>query len=120
MSDPQRLWLLRALHSAIYLVMVGCVFAVLYAGATGAHGPWLAVAAGLVGVESLVFALSGWRCPLTAMAVRYGARRGPVFDTFLPERITRHTFQVFGPLIGLGILMLAARGLWIGWEPLQP
>jgi hypothetical protein len=115
MSDAERLLLVRALHTVIYVTMATSVFVVLYAGVTGAHGPWLPVAAGLVGVESLVFAACGWKCPLTAVAVRYGARHGEVFDTFLPEAITRHTFRVFGPLIGVGVALVAARGLWFGW-----
>jgi hypothetical protein len=115
MADAQRLWLVRALHSTIYILMVGCILAVDYAGITGAHGPWLMVALALVTFESLVFASSGWKCPLTAIAVRYGAGRDGLFDTFLPERVTRHTFQVFGPLIVLGVALLAARGLWFGW-----
>ena len=95
--------------------MVACVFAVLYAGVTGVNGPWLPIAAGLVGLESLVFVANGLKCPLTAVAVSYGAQHGKLFDTFLPERVTRHTFQVFGPLIGLGVVLLAARWLWFGW-----
>ncbi|MGZ3402173.1 MAG: hypothetical protein ACXWKN_02225 [Phenylobacterium sp.] len=118
MSDARRLWLVRAAHSAIYLVMVGCIVAILCAGITGVHGPWLPAAVALVSLESLVFAASGWKCPLTALAVRYGAGQGPLFDTFLPERITRHTFQVCGPLVVLGLLMLAARSLWFGWPDL--
>ena len=115
MADAQRLWLVRALHSTIYVVMVGCILAILYAGVTGAHGRWLAVAAGLVSLESLVFAGCGLKCPLTAIAVKYGAEHGEVFDTFLPERITRHTFQVFGPLVVLGLALVAGRWLWFGW-----
>ena len=115
MTDARRLWLVRAAHSTIYLVMVACILAVDYAGITGVHGPWLAAAVALVTLESLVFAASGWKCPLTAVAVRYGAGRDGLFDTFLPERRTRHTFRVFGPLIGIGLLLLAARGLWLGW-----
>lgn len=119
MVDAQRLWLVRALHTAIYLVMVGCIFAILYAGITGAHGAWLPVAAGLVGLESLVFAASGLKCPLTAVAAKYGARRGAdVSDTFLPEHVTRYTFPVFGPLVALGLSMAIGRWLWFGWGPL--
>ncbi len=117
MTDPQRLTLVRIVHTTIYLVMASAVFVVLYAGVTGAHGAWLWVAAGLVGVESLVFAASGLKCPLTAIAMKYGAQAGKneLFDTFLPERITRHTFQVFGPLVVLGFVLLAARWWRLGW-----
>jgi hypothetical protein len=59
-----------------------------------------------------VFAGNGFRCPLTALAVRYGAEKGYAFDTFLPERVTRYTFRVFGTLMGVGLVLLALR--WVG------
>ena len=70
---------------------------------------------GLVGVESLVFVGSGMKCPMTALAIRFGATRSGTYDTFLPERLTRHTLAAFGPLIGLGLLLLAVRAWWWGW-----
>jgi hypothetical protein len=109
LGRAQRLALVRLIHTAIYLVMASSVFVVLYSGITGAGGPWLWVAAGLVITESLVFTVSGMKCPLTAVAVRYGAGKGELFDTFLPERLTRYTLRVFGPLILLGFLLLGAR-----------
>ena len=116
MRDPQRLAALRALPTGIYLVMASACFVVLYGGITGGRGPWLWAAAGLVGLETLVFAFSGLRCPLTAIAVRYGAaedsgRPGAVFDTFLPERLTRLTAWIFGPIIVVGFGLLAWRWL---------
>lgn len=112
MTDPQRLALVRGVHTAIYLVMASSVFVVLYAGITGAHGPWLWAAGALVGVECVVFAASGMKCPLTAVAARYGPG---VSDTFLPERFTQLTFAIFTPLIVLGALLMAARVLGLGW-----
>lgn len=106
----------RAIHTLIYLVMVTSIFAVLYAGitgVTGVTGPWLWLAAVLLGVESAVFLGNGLRCPLTAAAAHYGAGGGG--DTFLPERITRHTFRVFGPLILIAAALAAAR--WGHWSP---
>ena len=109
----QRRWnaltAVRAVHTTIYLVMATSTFVILYAGLTGASGAWLWVALGLVGVESAVFLGNGLKCPLTAVAVKYGAGNGALFDTFLPERITRHTFHVFGPLILLAAALLALR-----------
>ncbi len=109
MAEAQRLMLVRAIHTAIYVVMASASFVVLYAGVTGAHGLWLWVALGLVGVESVVFLGNGLKCPLTAMVVKYSPTNAGVSDTFLPERITRHTFRVFGPLIVLALALLAAR-----------
>jgi hypothetical protein len=101
--------MVRAIHTAIYLVMATATFVVLYAGLTGHSGAWLWVALGLVVVESAIFLANGLKCPLTAIAVKYGAVEAAVSDTFLPERITRHTFHVFGPLILLAAVLLAVR-----------
>ncbi len=110
MTDALRLSLVRGVHTAIYFVMAGSVFAVFYAGLTGAHGQWLFLALGLVAIEAAVFVGSGMKCPLTAVAMRYGARPGA--DTFLPERLTRHTLKFFGPLIVFSLILIVTR--WSG------
>jgi hypothetical protein len=112
MTDAHRLALVRGIHTAIYVVMAAAVFVVLYAGVTGAQGNWLWIAVGLVAIEVAVFAASGMKCPLTAMAARYGSASGGVSDTYLPERLTRHTFAFFTPLIVVGLALVAAR--WLG------
>ena len=113
MTDRQRLTLIRTLHTTIYLVMAASTFVLVYAGVSGAHGLWLWVALALLAVETVVYVGNGMRCPLTALAVRYGAETGYVFDTFLPERATRYTFNFFGTLMltGLGLLLLRWFGL---------
>ena len=107
----RRLAAVRAVHTAIYGVMTAATAAVAYAAITGDRGGWLWLSLGLVTLESVVFVGCGLKCPLTGLAVRYGARRGSLFDTFLPERITRHTFTVFAPIILLSLAMLSARWL---------
>jgi hypothetical protein len=109
MTDATRLTLVRALHTVIYGVMASAALVVLYAGLTGATGRWLWIASGLVAVESVVFAAFGFKCPLTAVAVKYGATKDGAYDTFFPERITRWTFRVFGPVILVGFGLLAVR-----------
>jgi len=111
-DDARVLAAIRWVHTAIYLAMAFSTFVLLYAGLTGATGPWLWVALALLGVETVVFIGNGLRCPLTAMAVRHGATSGRVFDTFLPERATRYTFRFFGTLMVAGLALLAAR--WLG------
>jgi hypothetical protein len=99
MTDAHRLALVRAVHTLIYIVMATSTLLLVYAGLTGAHGWWLWVALTLLAVETVVFAANGMKCPLTSLAVSYGAETGYAFDTFLPERATRHTFRFFGSLM---------------------
>ena len=113
MTDEQRLGLVRGVHTAVYLVMAASVFVLLYAGISGASGPWLWWALILISVEIVVFVGSGMKCPLTALVSRYDRDWNGVSDTFLPERITRHTLRVFGPLIVIAFILLAIR--WLGW-----
>ena len=61
----------------------------------------------------MIFVGNGFACPLTALAVRYGAETGYAFDTFLPEPVTRYTFRFFGSLMAIGLALVALR--WIGF-----
>jgi hypothetical protein len=112
LTDAQKLSAIRFFHTVIYVVMAVSTFVLLYAGFTGAIDVWLWIALGLLGVEVVVFVGSGMRCPLTAIAVKYGAEKGYAFDTFLPERFTRYTFRFFGSVMAVGLILLVLR--WIG------
>lgn len=112
MSDARILAVVRGVHSAVYIIMVAAIFLLLYAGATGYVGSWLWVALGLLAVEAVVFASNGLKCPLTALAIRYGATTGYAFDTILTERTIRLTFRFFSGLMVLGLVLLALR--WAG------
>jgi hypothetical protein len=111
-SSAGRLALVRGVHSAIYIVMAAATFVLLYGGLTGYEGTWLWISLSLLAVETAVFVGNGFKCPLTALAIRYGAEKGYAFDTFLPERVTKHTFRFFGTLMVLGLALLLAR--WVG------
>lgn len=118
MTDRQLLMLIRTVHTLIYLVMAVATFVLVYAGITGASGAWLWTALVLLGIEVVVYVGNGMRCPLTALAVRYGAETGYVFDTFLPERATRYTFNFFGSVMAVGLVLLILR--WVGLLSIQP
>ncbi len=113
MSNPQRLALVRAVHTAVYVVMATATLVVFYAGATGLRGPWLWTSLVLLGGEAVAFVAGGMRCPLTTLAVRYGAQRGHAFETFVFSGFTRVTFRFFGGVMVLGLILLAARWLHI-------
>jgi len=112
MEKARALLLVRWIHTLIYVVMVASIAVLLYGGIAGYDGPWLWGALGLLAAETVVFLGNGLRCPLTALAVRYGAEKGHAFDTLLPERFTRYTFRFFGTLMAFGLLLMVLR--WIG------
>ena len=109
---PLTLTLARGLHTLIYGVMAASTLALLYIGVTGRlmEGLWIVVP--LLTVEIVVFVGSGLRCPLTAVVDRCAGGPGRVGDTFLPDGLTRHTLAIFGPVLPVAFLLLAAR--WAG------
>ena len=75
---------------------------VLWAGFRSQSDRRVAIAAGVVAGESLVFAANGFRCPLTQVAERVGTERGSVTDIYLPYWFA-HTL----PAIHVPLIMLA-------------
>ncbi len=99
----------RGLHTVIYVVMAASTLVLLYVGTTGRHVAWLWAATPLLAIEVVVLACNGLECPLTAVVDRYAGGPGRVPDTFLPEGLTRRTLMIFGPMLALALLLLAAR-----------
>jgi hypothetical protein len=111
--SPQRLTLARLAHDVVYVVMACATFAVLYAGLTGARGPWLGVALALIAIEVAVFVGFGMKCPIAILAVRYGAETGHAFEAVLSPRMSRMTFLTVDAIGAVGLTLLAAR--WAGF-----
>jgi len=88
--------------------MSGCVVYTLYAGLTKASGWYPYLAIGLVCAEGAALFLNRGRCPLTTLALRYGAGRGSVTDIFLPGWAAARVFPVCTGLfvIGVGIFLV--------------
>jgi hypothetical protein len=109
MSDSHKLFLIRTFHTIIYIIVAVSVIFLLVSALLGYFGPMLIVALVCIGIEVIVFVASGMKCPLTDLAKKYGAEKGYVFDTFLPESITKYTFRFFGLLLVIGLILLTLR-----------
>ena len=109
MSDSNMLFLIRTIHTAIYIIVAASVVFLLVSALFGYIGPLLLVALLCIATEIIVFVASGMKCPLTDLAKKYGAEKGYVFDSFLPESFTKHTFRFFCLLLGIGLILLALR-----------
>ncbi len=105
-----RLTLVRAVHSAVFLVELGAILWLLVSGLVGRRDRTVALAGTLVAIEAAVFVANSGVCPLTPLAERLGARRGSVSDIFLPDPIARTIPAWSSALVALGIA-LHLRGL---------
>lgn len=105
-QNKRRLFIIKTIHTVIYLAMVAAIFYIVYAALTKTYDLTLWVSLVLVFIEGLVFLGSGMKCPLTTLAKQYGDPKGYVGDIFLPETIAKHTFRIFGAILIIGLLVL--------------
>lgn len=95
----------KTVHTVAWLSIESCLLAVLYAGFSGRAGRRTAIAAAVVTGETLIFAASGFRCPLTIVAERLGAERGSVTDIYLPRWLARNLPAIHVPLLLLAVFL---------------
>jgi hypothetical protein len=112
-SNPAHtLRLVKTIHTIAWTFLAACVLVipvfVLQKNLTLA-----VIAIAVVGVEVLVLAANGFRCPLTDVAARYTPDRVANFDIYLPEWLARQNKLIFGSLYVAGILFALAT--WRGW-----
>lgn len=107
---PAAVTAIKAFHTLAWLSIESCVVYVLYAGLRGRTDTSVGIAGGIVAGEVLVFAGSGFRCPLTALAERYGAQSGSVTDIYLPRWFAHNMPAIHAPLLVL-MTYLHARNL---------
>ncbi len=100
---------IKLLHTVIFWILSGCVVYSLYCGIVGRIGVGTWIAVGLLLVESIVLAASGWTCPLTLLAKRQGAARGSVADIFLPKALADRIFPVCGTAYGVALVLILWR-----------
>jgi hypothetical protein len=106
-----RLFLVKFVHTLIFLLMSACVLYVLLAGVTRTYDWKLAAALGMIMLEGVVYFGNGRRCPLTNLALRYGDQTGNdlLADIFLPEWAARKIFPVSSIILIIGLILLVGR-----------
>jgi hypothetical protein len=91
----------KLVHTLVWFSIESCMLYVLWKGFRRQSDRRAAIAAGVVAGESLVFAVNGFRCPLTQVAERVGAERGSVTDIYLPRWFAHNLPVIHVPLIVL-------------------
>jgi hypothetical protein len=90
---------IKLIHTAIWFGVESCMAYVLWAGFARRTDRRVAIAAGVVAGETLIFAVNRFRCPLTQLAEHVGAEHGGVTDIYLPRWFARSLPAIHVPLI---------------------
>jgi len=100
-SNTVRLTALRGMHTAIWFSVEAEVFYLVFSGLARRTGRSVDLAAAIVALETAVFVLDGFRCPLTKLARSLGSEEASVTDLFLPGWLARALPALHVPLLVL-------------------
>ncbi|AKG54209.1 hypothetical protein DGWBC_1579 [Dehalogenimonas sp. WBC-2] len=104
------IFVIKAVHTAIFWFMIGCFAWNLYAAATGTFSWLLAVTYGSHILEGVALAFNNGTCPLRTMAEKHGAQNGAVTDIFLPQWLASRIF-----IFGMGMFIVETAWLIISY-----
>lgn len=106
-------FLVKLVHSLVFVVVSLAILVVWYAVFTGTSGPIIALAVAVILLETAVYLGNGLRCPLTGLTRSLGDVKGDdyIADIFLPEWFVPWIPPVCGTLAVLGVLALLVRTL---------
>jgi hypothetical protein len=90
---------IKVIHTLAWFSIESCMVYLVYAGFAKRSDRRAALAAAVVGGESVIFAANGFRCPLTDVAESLGADDGSVTDIFLPRWFAHSLPAIHVPLI---------------------
>jgi hypothetical protein len=99
-----------------------CLGYLFYAGITATYDWKLAFAIGMIVLETLVLALSGWRCPLSSWARKLGDKTGNdlLSDYALPNWAAKLTVPFCSLVFISGLVLLAITYLRVASKGIQP
>lgn len=104
-------YLIKVLHTIIWLVFVGLICFVWWCGLTGSITVYSWICSGIVFAEGLVLIYGNGTCPLTKMAAKYSDSKKANFDIYLPLWLAQYNKHIFTPLFLLGFLFMLVRYL---------
>ena len=101
---------IKTVHTTAFFSIGSCLAYFAYSSLARRSDRRAAVAGAVVTGETIVYALNGFRCPLTSLAERLGSEHGSVADIYLPPCVEEHLPAITGPIFA-GAMLLHARNI---------
>lgn len=106
MNQNTALFLIKLIHTIIFIIMSACVFFILYCGIQGIKNWILAASIALILLEGFALLLNKFECPLTTLAKKYGFVQERYMDIFLPKWFTPYVVPGFTVLFFIGLILV--------------
>ncbi|MGB5435096.1 MAG: hypothetical protein WBM98_04320 [Maribacter sp.] len=112
MDNSEKLFVIKLVHTLIWLFFVLVIFYILYSGITDHINSFTWIAIGLVILEGIVLLLFKMFCPLTLVARKYSTSKKDNFDIFLPNWLARYNKKIFTTIYLISVLIVLVRVLF--------
>jgi hypothetical protein len=109
MSDANKLFLVKSVHTLIWVFFNVVIFYFVYAVVVDQIDKWVWICLGLIAMEALTLVAFKIVCPVTLLARRYSDSTKDNFDIFLPNWLARYNKQIYSAIVLVGILILFYR-----------
>jgi hypothetical protein len=106
MTATEKLFLIKALHTAIWIFFNVVLFYLLYAILTNRIDKWVWICIGLILLEGLVLLIFKSVCPVTLIARKYSDSQKDNFDIFLPNWLAKYNKLIYTTFFGVIIILL--------------
>ena len=111
MNRENKLFIIKLIHTLIWLIFVVVIFYIVYSGVTDSITTFTWIGIGLIIGEGLVLLLFKMSCPLTVVARNYSDSKKDNFDIFLPNWLAKHNKLIFTSIFVVGLIIVVFRVL---------
>jgi len=111
LSNAEKLNIIKAIHTFVWLIFVVAILYICYAGAFNQVNKLVWYCVGAVLTEGIVLMINKGRCPLTSLADKYTNSQPVGFDIFLPKWLARYNKILFSTLFLIGLSLVLWRTL---------
>ena len=109
MTNTRKLFLIKILHTIIWVLFVAVIFYIVYSGITDTVTTYTWIGIGVILGEGLVLLLFKMYCPLTVIARKYSDSQQHNFDICLPNWLAKYNKLIFTSIFILGVLLVLYR-----------
>ena len=109
MKNKDKLYVIKLVHTLIWLFFNIVIFYLLYAVIINKIDVWVWICIGLVLGEGIVLAIFKMYCPLTIIARKYSNSSKDNFDIFLPNWLAKYNKPIYTGIFSISVLLLIYR-----------
>lgn len=109
MKNSYKLFMIKSVHTLIWLFFNVVIFYLLYAVIMNRIDKWVWIGIGLVVMEGIVLLVFKMFCPLTIIARNYSDSSNENFDIFLPNWLAKYNKLIYTSIFGIAVLILIYR-----------